>query len=351
MSKNKPLVSIITPLYNTEKYISRAIRSVLNQTYQNFEYILIDDASTDHSKDVVKTFKDPRIRLIEHDKNEGIIATRNEALSLSEGKYVITLDSDDICHGKRIEKTVAFFDRNQSINVLASNTKTFIFHPLFNITNLPPKSFLKENELLIKMIFKCPIVGATASFRSSYINRAPPIYDSRFVHCEDFAMYQRELAKGHLGYLDNPLYYVRIRKDSDTSLGNQQVKKKIEALKPIYKEIFSRQRMDVSDKELSIHLELSFVSFKRNHLEFTFLEKEQWCHFLCNSLTKDGLMDKQTVKAEVAYYLFQNALYHNCVKDFQKSYFSRFFALSDFEVFKKRLKTRSITAIRNWYSR
>ena len=350
MNVNKPLVSVITPLYNTEQYISYAIRSVLRQTYQNFEHIIIDDASTDNSKEIVRTFKDSRIKLVEHDKNKGIIETRNEALYLSEGKYIITLDSDDICHPNRIEKIVDFFDHNESVNVLASNTKTFLFHPFFNKTDLPSNSFIKKNQLLAKMIFKCPIIGATASFRSSYAKKESPVYDRQFVHCEDFEMYERELSKGCLGYLDEPLYYIRIRKNSDTSLGNKQVKKKIESLKPIYKEMFSRKRISLSDEELNIHLEFSFVNFKRNHLEFTFSEKEKWCHFLCHSLAEFGL-DETIIKPEAAHHLFQNALYHDCVKTFRNSCFSRFLALSGLEVFKNKLKVQAITAIKNWYSR
>ena len=352
MSLDSPLVSIITPLYNTEKYISKTIKSILRQRYQNFEYIIIDDASTDNSKNVVLSFKDSRIRLIEHNENKGIIYTRNEAISLSKGKYIITLDSDDICHRKRIEKIIHFFDNHKSINVLASNTKTFLFHPFLNITDLPSNWLYGKNDLLLsKMIFKCPIIGATVSFRSSYVKRANPIYDDRFVHCEDFQMYQRELSKGHLGYLDEPLYYIRIRKNSDTSLGNKMVEKKLNSLKPIYREMFSRYKMDISKEELNIHLELSFVSFKRNNLEFTFSEKEHWCKTLCKYIMQSGLIGEKTIKTEAAYHLFQNALYHNCTNAFRYSYFSQFIELSNLDVLRNKLKTLAVMTIKKWYNR
>ena len=92
-----PLISIITPLFNTEKYISKTIESVINQTYQNWELIIIDDKSADKSKDIVRNFlDDKRIKLISSVKNKGPAKTRNRGLSIARGRFVSFLDSDCI---------------------------------------------------------------------------------------------------------------------------------------------------------------------------------------------------------------------------------------------------------------
>lgn len=98
------LVSIIVPVYNAEKYIGEAIKSVLNQTYPYFELIIVDDASTDRTTEIVRSFKDDRIRLIQHDKNRGPGAARNTAIKVAQGEWMAILDADDQWLPERLEK-------------------------------------------------------------------------------------------------------------------------------------------------------------------------------------------------------------------------------------------------------
>ena len=100
-----PLVSVVMPAYNAEKYIGEAIRSVQSQTYTNWILLVIDDCSTDHTVDVVQAFvnTDDRIRLFRNTRNLGAAKTRNRGLELSEGEWVALLDSDDIWHSDKLE--------------------------------------------------------------------------------------------------------------------------------------------------------------------------------------------------------------------------------------------------------
>ncbi|MBE3591911.1 glycosyltransferase [Thermoanaerobacter sp. RKWS2] len=98
------LVSVIVPAYNAEKYIGEAIKSVLSQTYPYFELIIVDDASTDSSVEVVRSFNDDRIRLIQHDKNRGPGAARNTAIEAAKGEWMAILDADDQWLPERLEK-------------------------------------------------------------------------------------------------------------------------------------------------------------------------------------------------------------------------------------------------------
>ena len=101
-----PKVSVIIPVYNREKYLNQAIESVLNQTFQDFEIIAVDDGSTDRSPELLKEWakKDSRIRVAFHEKNMGVSAARNTALSMIRGKWLIPLDSDDALHPQALEK-------------------------------------------------------------------------------------------------------------------------------------------------------------------------------------------------------------------------------------------------------
>lgn len=106
------LVSVIMPSYNTAKYISQSIQSVINQTYQNFELIIVDDCSTDNTDEIVKAFDDERIIYIKNDVNCGAALSRNRALRQAKGKWIAFLDSDDLWLPEKLEKQIAFMEKN-----------------------------------------------------------------------------------------------------------------------------------------------------------------------------------------------------------------------------------------------
>lgn len=105
---NCPLVSIITPVYNSEKYIGETIESVLNQTYQNWEMLIVDDCSSDNTAEVMKRYSDPRIKYFRLKENSGAAMARNYALEKAEGRYIAFLDADDLWKPNKLEKQIAF---------------------------------------------------------------------------------------------------------------------------------------------------------------------------------------------------------------------------------------------------
>ena len=107
------LISIIMPSYNTAKYISESINSVLAQTYTEWELIIVDDCSTDNTDEVIANFlKDERIKYLKNEKNSGAAISRNKALREAKGKYVAFLDSDDLWHPEKLERQLAFMKEN-----------------------------------------------------------------------------------------------------------------------------------------------------------------------------------------------------------------------------------------------
>jgi glycosyltransferase involved in cell wall biosynthesis len=107
------LVSVIMPAFNSQRYIRAAIRSVLSQTYVNFELIIVDDFSQDNTKEIVRSFSDLRIKLIENTKNLGISKSLNKAIKLLKGDYIARMDADDICFPKRLEKQVSYLEKHK----------------------------------------------------------------------------------------------------------------------------------------------------------------------------------------------------------------------------------------------
>ena len=106
------LVSIIMPSYNTGKFIKETINSVLNQTYNNWELIIVDDCSTDDTEKIVNTIKDNRIKFLKNNTNSGAAISRNRAIKEAKGKWIAFLDSDDLWKKEKIEKQIRFMKEN-----------------------------------------------------------------------------------------------------------------------------------------------------------------------------------------------------------------------------------------------
>jgi glycosyltransferase involved in cell wall biosynthesis len=117
------LVSVVIPCHNAGPYIRQAVSSILSQSFTDFELIIVDDASTDESLEVVRQFSDSRIRLFENDVRSGISRTRNRGLEEARGQYIAVLDADDISHPERLEKQVLFLDRNPEFGMVGSRVR------------------------------------------------------------------------------------------------------------------------------------------------------------------------------------------------------------------------------------
>lgn len=108
------LVSIIMPSYNTAEYIGKAIESVQNQTYENWELIIVDDCSSDNTDEIMQQYiRDSRVYYLKNEKNSGAAVSRNKAIKLAKGKWIAFLDSDDLWNPEKLEKQINFMKRNQ----------------------------------------------------------------------------------------------------------------------------------------------------------------------------------------------------------------------------------------------
>lgn len=123
---DKTRLSVVMPVYNAENYLKESIDSILNQTYKDFKFIIIDDGSTDNSLDIIKRYSeiDNRIRYITRE-NKGLVYTLNEGIKESESEYIARMDADDICNLKRFEKEIEFLDRNKEYGMVASFVNIF----------------------------------------------------------------------------------------------------------------------------------------------------------------------------------------------------------------------------------
>jgi len=161
------LVSIITPSYNCEAFISDTIASVISQNYKNWEMLIVDDCSTDNSTNIINNFikDDERIKLILNDRNEGAAVSRNKAIKAAKGKYVAFLDSDDLWGKDKLEKQIDFMEKN---NIALSYTSCELVDEsgvklnkvITPVEKLDYKEMLKENQIAcLTAIYNAELIG------------------------------------------------------------------------------------------------------------------------------------------------------------------------------------------------
>ena len=180
-----PKVSVVMPAYNAEKYIGEAIESILNQTYTDFEFIIINDGSTDRTKEIILEYDDPRIVLLENEKNSGIVVTLNKGLDAAKGEYIARMDADDISLCNRIERQVMFLDSHKHIGVVGSALQVFGD----GIDNQNRFFSDSKEKLKAELLFSSCLAHPTVMFRCSLIRKSNACYDLQFAGIEDYALW------------------------------------------------------------------------------------------------------------------------------------------------------------------
>lgn len=213
LTKNQALVSIITPLYNAEAYITHTIKSIQSQTYPHWEHIIVNDCSTDTSLQIVEELakKDPRIKVVTLSRNSGAAQSRNKATELAQGAYIAFLDSDDLWHPEKLEKQLRFMQENK---VVVSYTSYVHIDeagaPIGRrIKALPKLTYKKQHT-------NNYVGNLTGIYKASEIGKiiAPNIRKR-----QDWAVWLEAIKKSNrpaLG-LQEDLAYYRIREDSMSS--------------------------------------------------------------------------------------------------------------------------------------
>jgi hypothetical protein len=198
-----PLVTVCIPVYNREAFIAQAIESVLAQDFSDYELLLLDDGSTDGSVEIMRRYRDPRIRLERNDGNRGIPCTRNRALQLARGEYLALLDSDDMMAAGRLASQVRFLQRNPGIatvggwvkRVAASGATRRLVRPL------------EPGQLRAWLLFRSSHANTTLMARTQVLREFG--YDEQYPVCEDFELLVRLSRRYQMANLPRVLTIMR----------------------------------------------------------------------------------------------------------------------------------------------
>ena len=183
------IVTIITPLYNAEKYISDTINSVLSQNYTNFEMIIVNDCSTDNSEQIILSFSDPRIKYFKFDKNQGVATARNYTLDSAKGRYITFLDADDLLEPNYLEEQVKFIKDHGPI--ISSGYRRLAAH-----SNTP---FYVPDRVTYKSIFRGNALSCLTTMYDFEVFKDVR-FTSGYSRHEDLIFWGDILSKGYIAY-------------------------------------------------------------------------------------------------------------------------------------------------------
>ncbi len=195
----EPLITIGIPVYNCESFIALAVRSVLDQTYKNFELIITDDGSKDKTVDILHQFDDPRIIIISDGENHGIVYRLNQQIKLAKGKYFVRMDGDDIMFPDRIERQVAFLETHKDVDVVGGSA--IIIGDDNEIIGM--RGYVNGEDVYTCTGFIHPTVCAKIEFFRKYK------YRDELKGIEDFDLWTRSNKVAIFKILNDPVLFYR----------------------------------------------------------------------------------------------------------------------------------------------
>lgn len=200
-NESHPVISVVMPVYNAEEYLDEAIKSILTQTYDNFEFIIVNDGSTDKSEEIIYSYKDPRIVYIKNETNLQIVKTLNRGITAAKGKYIARMDADDISLPQRFAKQILFMENNP--NIAVCGTYIQIFGDKEYTISYP----LDDTEIKTKLIFNTAIGHATILAKTNILKKFQ--YDEHYNKSEDYELWTRLLLEYQGSNIPELLYRYR----------------------------------------------------------------------------------------------------------------------------------------------
>ncbi len=238
-------ISVAMPVYNGEKFLARAIESVLGQTYGDFEFIIIDDASTDGSPEKIKSYKDSRIRFLQNNLNIGQSKSLNLAIESAAGEFVARMDQDDICNKHRFQKQINFLINRHDIALLG--TSAIVIDENGKRTGKVHAS-CDGFRLRMEILFSNPMIHSSVIIRKDALLSLGG-YDESFVLGQDYDLWSRALEAGYeFTNIEEPLVSLRMHSNSSSAIHRAE-RFILEASKIIKKNALTLAGINISNEE------------------------------------------------------------------------------------------------------
>lgn len=213
-----PKVSVVMPIYKTKKeHLQEAIESILNQTFKDFEFLILDDCPEDNRENIVLSYQDDRIKYIKNEQNLGITPSRNKLIDMAQGEYLAVMDHDDISLPQRFEKQVEFLDLNPSVGVVGCWVDCFPENQ---------KLHFPSNDMEIKKLLTdiCAIVHPSSMIRKSVLTDNNLRYEQMYSPSEDYCLWLRLIEHTQFYNIPEVLFNYRLHPDNTSKHQAQKMR-------------------------------------------------------------------------------------------------------------------------------
>lgn len=281
------------PVYNAEQYVEKAIRSVLEQSFQNFELVLVNDGSTDRSVAVIEQIADPRIRLIHNETNMGLAKVRNRLLELARAPYIAWLDSDDYSEPFRLQTQFDFLESNPQTILCGGFVSPFDSESgrRLRVWKYPTDA----GETRIRLLFDDPLATSAVMLRTAVFRDQGIDFRLEYPPAEDYDVWERIAQFGEIVNLEQVFTHYRIHATQSSTAGKDR---EVESVRKIQARQLQRFGIDVSEEERELHLK-----FGMNRYEFSadFVgHSEAWLKRLLEHNDSNNYYEKQAFRNVIA---------------------------------------------------
>ncbi len=215
-----PKVTVLMAVYNGERYLREAMESVLCQTFQDFQFLIINDGSTDKTRDLILSYDNARITLVDNEHNVGQTRSLNRGLELAAGELIARQDADDVSEPERLAKQVAFLDRHLEVALLGTWYKEIDVHgSVIGKKKLP----CDATDIRWSLLFFCPFVHSSVMFRRSVVSERIGFYNEALAYSQDYELWHRIARLLPVANLPEPLVRLRSTPWSMTSTYGDRV--------------------------------------------------------------------------------------------------------------------------------
>ncbi|MFH1979464.1 MAG: glycosyltransferase [Patescibacteria group bacterium] len=248
----KVKVSVLFPVYNGKKYLKDSIKSILNQTFKDFEFLIIDDGSTDNSVKLIKNFNDCRIILIKNNENIGLIKTLNKGLNLAKGEYIIRMDQDDISLPERFFKQLNFMDSNPDCGVCGSWIR------IFGDSKDQIVKYETDSDLIkAQLLFFNPLAHSSTILRKAIFDKFSLRYDEFYKNAEDYELWTRVVNCSKICNIPEVFLNYRISQEQITQKYQDAQNKMVMLIRA---KALRTLKIDFNDDNLFIHQNLGIYN-------------------------------------------------------------------------------------------
>jgi len=214
---DRPKVTVLMSAYNAERYVAEAVDSVLAQTFPDFEFLIFEDASTDGTREILRRYADPRIRLVENETNLGLTRNLERGMLMARGESVARMDADDISMPERLARQFEYLGVHPEISVLGSAV-TFFGEGREPFVGYQP---LKHDEIKCTLLYGFTMLHPTVMIRKTEFERYDLNYDPAFPVSQDHDLWVRAIRKVRFANLKDPLLRLRMHAEKIGSLRNR----------------------------------------------------------------------------------------------------------------------------------